>query len=194
MHPIAAMDPTNPRWEGRSEARRKRSATILKIIVGAAGASALSAMVVASCLDRDEARRDVQEPAYVETTSAATTGTPASTRDTSGGIAPNGAVNGGADEIAGTTTITSAPMSTQVQPPQRNYTPVPVPFERANGDSSTSGTVGTGNGPKDAAPVAGVHESNFSPLIRATDPNSIGIDAGPNAGHASHANNDPNNR
>jgi hypothetical protein len=199
MHPIAAMDPTNPRWETSAE-RTRRSATIWKVIAGAAAASVLTAVVVASCLDRDEARRDMDEPAYVETTSATTTatGTPATTRDSTGGIAPNGAVSGRADEIAGTTssttTITSAPISTQVPRRERTYTPVPLPFERANGDSSTSGTLGTGNGPKDAEPIAGVHESNFTPLIRANDPNSIGIDAGPNAGHASHANNDPNNR
>ena len=194
MHPIAPMDPTNPRGETSDRRRAKRSATMWKIIIAAAGASALTAVVVASCLDRDVAQRDAQEPAYVETTSATTKGTPATTQDSTGGIAPNGAVNGGADEIAGTTSITSAPMSTKAQPRERNYTPVPLPFERANGDSSTSGTVGTGNGPKDAEPIAGVHENNYSPLIRASDPNSIGIDAGPNAGHASHANNDPNNR
>jgi len=183
------MDPTNPRWHP-STARTKRGATIWKIVVGAAAASALTAVVVASCLDRDEAaRRDLQEPAYVETTSGTT---PATTRDSTGGIAPGGAINGGADEIAGTTSITSAPMSTRAQPRERNYTPVPVPFERANGDSSTSGTAGTtdfGNLHRDP------NGSVINPLTSGgPDLTSILMDAGPNAGHASHANNDPNNR
>src|SRR5690349_10775769 len=111
MQLSVTMDPTNPRWE-TSEQRSRRSATVWKIIVGAAGASALTAIVVASCLDRDEARRDLEEPAYVETTSSTTTTTttttPVTTRDSTGGITPNGG--------AGTTTVTSAPMGTPLQP------------------------------------------------------------------------------
>jgi len=195
MQLSVAMDPTNPRWQTPEE-RTRRSATIWKIIVGAAGASALTAVVVASCLDRDEARRDMEEPAYVETTSAgtttttgATTGTttpgatttgattPATaprtaTQDSTGGIAPGGVSDDGSRAIdgpdiagapirRGATTITSAPMATQVDPRERNYSPMAIPFERANGG---------------------------------TDATSVNVDGGPNAGHASHANNDPNNR
>ena len=197
------MDPTNPRWL-TSDERTKRSATIWKVIVGAAAASALTAVVVASCLDRDVARRDLDEPSYVETTSATTTSasttttaaaaTPATTRDSTGGIAPNGADNGGAEIAAGapssTTTITSAAMATPTQPRQQSYSPVPVPFERANGDSSTSGTAGTTDG-------GNVHSTgpNAGPMTNAAaDTTAILNDAGPNAGHASHANNDPSNR
>ncbi len=153
MQLSVAMDSNNPRWQ-TSEERTRRSATIWKIIVGAAGASALTAVVVASCLDRDEARRDMEEPAYVETTSAgtttvtgattgATTSAPAApmprtpTRDSAGGIAPTSAADDGSratdgPDVAGApvqrsaTTITSAPMATQVQPRERNYTPVPM--------------------------------------------------------------------
>ena len=213
---ITAMDPTNPRWQ-TSDQRTKRSATIWKIIVAAAGASALTAVVVASCLDRDVARRDLDEPGFVETTSATTTATPvagapttaaastpATTRDSTGGIAPNGADNGGAEIPAGApssaTTITSAPMSMPAQPRQQSYSPVPVPFERANGDSSTSGTAGT-TGTTDAGnvhragPNAGPTGSNINPsTIGTTEAAAASNDAGPNAGHASHANNDPNNR
>lgn len=177
------MDPSNPRWE-TSDQRTRRSATMWKIIVGAAGASALTAVVVASCVGGDVAQRDLEEPAYVETTSATTTtrtATPATTRDSTGGIALPAAPNGGADTASapaptsqeGTTTVTSAPMAAQVfaQQHEPNYTPVRVPFDRASGDSSTSGVAGT-----TAATTAGVS-----------------VDAGPNAGHASHANNDPNN-
>jgi hypothetical protein len=172
MHFIAAMDPTNPRWE-TSEARTKRSATMWKIIVAAAGTSALTAMVVASCLDRDVARRDPHEPPFVETTSVTTPTTPgatvptagqaapvaaapsAATRDTTGGVAAGGGVaaNGGgaADDTAGTTTsattgtttITSAPAATPVPGRQLKYTRVPLPSESVNGDTSTSGTNGT---------------------------------------------------
>ena len=175
------MDPTNPRWE-TSDARTKRSATMWKIVVAAAGTSALTAMVVASCLDRDVARRDAQEPAFVQTTSVTTTtatpgttpATPApqaaavaaapspATRDTTGGVAAGGE----AEDTAGTTststtTITSGPAATQVPVRQLNYTRVPVPFESANGDTSSSGTNGTSSsgstgtgGARDAAPSA----------------------------------------
>jgi hypothetical protein len=202
------MDPTNPRWL-TSEERTKRSATMWKIIVGAAGASALTAMVVASCLDRDVARRDLREPSFVETTSA-TPATPApapgaiptATRDSTGGIAPlanaNAGANGGADEaptgsttvvtvpgttLNNTTTITSAPLATRVQP-----------VNRASGDSSTSGVAGTTTGaPGATGPNAGPDGSNINPPTNgATD--AVAVPAGANAGHASHANNDPNNR
>jgi hypothetical protein len=193
MQLIAAMDPTNPRWE-TSEARTKRSATMWKIIVAAAGTSALTAMVVASCLDRDVARRDAREPAFVETTSVTTTtkmgiaATPpqaapaaaapaAATRDATGGVAGGG----GAEDIAratstssattGTTSITSAPAGTQLPARQLTYTPVPVPLESVKGDTSTSGTNGT-NGTADAAPRgadAGSSRNNSS--RRAEDPN-----------------------
>jgi hypothetical protein len=139
MQLIAAMDPMNPRWE-TSEARTKRSATMWKIIVAAAGTSALTAMVVASCLDRDVARRDAHEPAYVETTSSVTTTTTATTtaatppqaapvavvqapatRDSTaaGGAAEDSAVT---TSTINTTTITSAPAATPVPGRQLNYT------------------------------------------------------------------------
>ena len=212
MHFIATMDPTNPRWE-TSEERTKRSATIWKIIVAAAGASALTAVIVASCLDRDEARRGT-EPAFVETTSVTAVTPPAAqpvapvrvtpapaTRDSTGGVAsgaaddsaPSATANGA---TTSTTTVTSAPLATQVQPRQMSYSPVTVPFESANGDTSTSGTNGTGPGTNGAAgPNAGPNGSNINPPTNgATDAASLGVDAGPNAGHASHLNNDPNNR
>lgn len=71
------MDPSNPRWMDAEE-RRRRSATFWKIIVGAAGAAALSTVIVASCLDRGEERRDrdrakVEEPGITETTAASMT-------------------------------------------------------------------------------------------------------------------------
>ena len=152
-----------------------------KIIVAAAGTSALTAMVVASCLDRDVARRDAQEPAFVQTTSVNTTATPGTTpvtpapqaaavavapspatRDTTGGVAAGGEsadTAGTSTTGTSTTTITSAPAATQAPARQLNYTRVPVPFESANGDTSTSGTTG-GNGSngsggaRDAAPSA----------------------------------------
>lgn len=193
MHLIATMDPTASR--GETSAVRPRTAQLWKILGGAAGALALTFLIVDSCLDRGEARLDAEEPSYVETTAAMTRAagaaepgatTPASlpatmrasTRDSSGGIAP-------------TTTISSAPMTMRRR--ERSYTPVPVPFERANGDSSTSGTAGT----TDAGNVhsAGPNDAVINPPTDdATDPTSVLIDASPNAGHASHANNDPNNR
>jgi hypothetical protein len=180
MQLIAAMDPMNPRWE-TSEARTKRSATMWKIIVAAAGTSALTAMVVASCLDRDVARRDAHEPAYVETTSSVTTTTTATTtaatppqaapvavvqapatRDSTaaGGAAEDSAVT---TSTINTTTITSAPAATPVPGRQLNYTRgVPVPSPNVNGDTSTSGTNGANgangahgaNGKAEAAPSA----------------------------------------
>lgn len=144
-----------------------------KIIVAAAGTSALTAMVVASCLDRDVARRDAQEPAFVQTTSVNTTVTPGTTpvtpapqaaavavapspvtRDTTGGVAAGGeSADTAGTTGTSTTTITSAPAATQAPARQLNYTRVPVPFESANGDTSTSGTNGSG-GARDAAPSA----------------------------------------
>lgn len=205
---IASMDPTNPRWL-TSEERTKRSATIWKIIVGAAGASALTAVIVASCLDRDVARRDMQEPSYVETTSAVTTGTTpapapagavptANTTDSTGGIAPAGSttvVTGPGTTINNNTTITSAPVAPRVQPGDRNYTPAPGTVERpnANGDSSTSGVAGTIKAAPAAGPNTGPDGSNINPPTNgATD--AVAVPTGPSAGHASHANNDPNNR
>ncbi len=194
MQLTAAMDPMNPRWE-TSESRTKRSATMWKIIVAAAGTSALTAMVVASCLDRDVARRDAHEPAFVETTSVTTTSTTTApslpqaapqaaatapaTRDSTGGAAA-----GGADDTAGATTITSAPAAaTPVPGRQLNYTPVPVPSPNVNGDTSTSGTNGVNgvsgaggvngaNGKADAAPsAADAGSSRNDDARRVQDPN-----------------------
>ena len=156
-----------------------------KIIVAAAGTSALTAMVVASCLDRDSARRDAQEPAFVQTTSVTTTATPGTTpvtpapqaaavavapspatRDTTGGVAAGGeSADTAGTSTTSTTTITSGPATTQETARQLNYTRVPVPFESANGDTSTSGTNGSNGtsgtdgsngtgGARDAAPSA----------------------------------------
>lgn len=161
-----------------------------KIIVAAAGTSALTAMVVASCLDRDSARRDAQEPAFVQTTSVTTTATPGTTpvtpapqaaavavapspatRDTTGGVAAGGesadtaGTSTTSTSTTSTTTITSGPATTQGTARQLNYTRVPVPFESANGDTSTSGTNGSNGtsgtdgsngtgGARDAAPSA----------------------------------------
>jgi hypothetical protein len=195
---IAAMDPTNPRWE-TSEARTKRSATMWKIIVAAAGTSALTAMVVASCLDRDVARRDAQEPAFVETTSVTTTTTTtgtaapqpqaapvaaapaAATRDSTGGVAEDTAST--TSTTTGTTTITSAPAATQVPGRQLNYTPVPVPFESANGDTSTSGT----NGVNGVNGVNGTNGANGAP-----DAAPGAADAGASRNDGSRRDEDPN--
>lgn len=189
------MDPTNPRWM-TSEERTKRSATIWKIIVGAAGASALTAVIVASCLDRDVARRDLQEPSYVETTSGTTTTpapapavatatpTPNTTRDSTSGIVPPTVLTVPGTTNNNNTTITSAPMAPRVPGP--------------NGDSSTSGTAGTtttttNGGTTAAGPNAGPDGSNINPPTNAST-DAVAVPVGPNAGHASHANNDPNNR
>ncbi|GAC1531622.1 MAG: hypothetical protein NVS3B10_26990 [Polyangiales bacterium] len=197
------MDPTNPRWQ-TADQRMKRSATMWKMIAGAAGTAALTTVIVASCLDRDvAARRALDEPAYVETTSApspaAGSTTPVTTRDTTGGIAPSGAVNRAADDLTGagnasTTAITSAPMATPVR--RLDFTPVPVPFERANGDSSTSGTAAPiDTNVHSGGPNAGPTRSSINPEANgASDTAALGNASGPNAGHASHANNDPSNR
>ncbi|MDB5215219.1 MAG: hypothetical protein JWO86_3146, partial [Myxococcaceae bacterium] len=197
-----------------------------------ASASALTAVVVASCLDRDQARRSVEEPAYVETTSAVMTpASPAAqavapeapispaTRDSTGGVAGVA----GTDEIAGapaapaapaaaapapteptgTTTVTSAPPATQVQTRQPNYTPVPVPFESANGDTSTSGTgpygvsdANTGvagpnsgvNSEAFAGPNTGPGGSNLNPREIPPDAANAAVDAGP------YSDDEPSNR
>jgi hypothetical protein len=74
-----------------------------KIIVGAASASALTAVIVASCLDRDRAQRELTEPGIVETTSGAAHGrtttttaadAPASTSDSTGGVDVDGRGDG----------------------------------------------------------------------------------------------------
>ena len=62
----------NPRWEA-AEARR-RSARMWKIIVRDRDRRSGTTVIVVSCHDRRErARRDVAEPAQVETTGAAAT-------------------------------------------------------------------------------------------------------------------------
>ncbi|MDB4939162.1 MAG: hypothetical protein JWP87_6134 [Labilithrix sp.] len=203
------MDPNNPRWE-TSEERRRRSATMWKIIVGALSASALSAMVVASCLDRDAgARRDVDtaEPAYVETTAAAQTPAtttpvqpaPPSTADSTGGIA----VNGRAADPASTTettgaTIVNAPAATSVNvtsaPPAGapSYSPRPAPFETAA--PAGAGAMSLSPGASSGLTVApGQTTDSANAANAATD--AANPDGGaPVAGHASHAANDPNNR
>jgi len=167
------MDPHNPRWM-TSEERRAKSATMWKIIVGAVSASALSAIMVASCLDRDdEARRDDAEPGITETTAAnvgATAPAGTSTSDSTGGIAPTGA--------AGSTTVTSGAM---------NLGGVPADDARA----ANGGNVGATN--MSRAPVN--FESANNVTVNLSGGGTVDPTTGqPISGHASHAANDPGNR
>jgi hypothetical protein len=166
------MDTTNPRWETREE-RRDRSATMWKIIVGAAGASALTAVIVASCLDRGQARRDAAEPAYVETTAvmvpAPAQGNPASITDGTACAVDNGRA---ADGTTGTTGATI------IVPPTINNTTNILP------DGTTSSSITT-SGPRSrvSAPAATqIYTPNPPPLSAAVTTNGS-TDA-----------NDPNNR
>ena len=163
------MDPTNPRWE-HSEQRRQRSATFWKIIVGAAGAAALSAVMVASCLDRDEARRDRErdqrEPAVVQTTAVRTptayapgaaTAAPAvvgpSTSDSTGGVqAANTAATVTAPAapttiINNNTTVTSGEVASGAQPA---FTPAQNTSTAATGTAGALGAPLTGGAATDA--------------------------------------------
>jgi hypothetical protein len=201
------MDPNNPRWE-TSDERRRRSATMWKIIVGALSASALSAMVVASCLDRDAgARRDVDtaEPAYVETTAGtqapataeATTAmtpttapaapAPPSTSDSTGGIAANGRAAQGAGTTETTrATIVNAPAATAVNvtsaPAAGTQGYSPRPGMSLSPGASSGLTVAPGQ----------TTDANADASVNANSANPDG--GAPVAGHASHAANDPNNR
>ena len=84
-----------------------------KIIVGIVTAAALTTVIVASCHDRRErARRDVAEPAYVETTGATAVG--------SGTEAQAAAEAEGAAPVA---PVVTAPPAITVIPP----TPTPAP-------------------------------------------------------------------
>jgi hypothetical protein len=158
MHPLLRMDPTNPRWES-AEARRDRSASFWKLVVTAATASAFTAVIVASCLDRDdEAQRDLMEPTVVETTAGTPSGTGApvstSTADSVGGVAASPAPSPAAGATAppmlpgpvpttnvtnSTTVITSGEVERVQQSsgrPEQNYSPKPVPFETATPDAA----------------------------------------------------------
>ena len=89
MHGVARTDPMNPRWQ-TSEERRRRSATSWKLIVGVAAGSALTTVIVVSCLDQQKARRANDEPSSVETTGAATRGA----RTDAGSVRPRKAAIG----------------------------------------------------------------------------------------------------
>lgn len=126
------MDPANSRGES-PEARFARQKTLWTIIASVAAGAALGSMVAVSCLDRGQARRATEEPAYVETTATplaapapAATPTVAIAR-----VAPRAATGaaavddsaggpGGRGASAGTTNVTSAPVAataTGVAPP-----------------------------------------------------------------------------
>ena len=154
------MDPTNPRWETR-ESRRQRGATIWKVIVAAAGASALTAVIVASCLDRDEARRDAEEPAVVETTAGAPAATATAT------VAPTATVAAtatAAEQQPATTETTGAtivsPRSTTiienmtiVAPSDTSSAPQPPPELQSTQPPSTQLYPPTGETPAAAVPL-----------------------------------------
>jgi hypothetical protein len=193
------MDPKNPRWEA-SELRRKRSATFWKILVGAVSGAALSAVVVASCLDRDEARRDrerdQEEPGITETTAASPPSTPTayapgadpaaqpaappvvgpSTSDSTGGVSAT-ATTSTAERVTappanpvGNTTVTSGDMRRPAP-----YTPGQPQFESAYGPNGVNGVAATAG-----APVRSDANADGSGAANTTQNPSGAADAGTN--------------